>query len=454
MLRSKITTGFTIAVLSFGLLGSHLACGDWNPDVTQTFYFTLDPDAYPAGQQPSPSPSPGSRCGSKNIGVSSIHLNFDDRLLAVGFNDNNSGDDCSTTTGHVQIFSVNDGGQATLIANLHEVETSVASVRFSPDNILLATGWSDGKIRAYNSSDNFQQFTLHNEPYGITSLDFNHDGTELAFSGHFGAKVLMVKSRQPRVLEGYGSSGDRSIYTVAYNSNGQWLAIGGSEERILVYNATSIYPVYKLNLAGKSESVLGMAFQPGRNNTLVVAESGRQMPIFNLDANTTHPAHILESDLLGVGGYNVDFSHDGNVLAAGLIASQAAVLLFNLTGSHWENSADPYQLDESSKYHGDIVTFSHNRNLLVVGNRNGTVLIFRIGAVTCQATGTSAPCPSGSSQAEDSTQILMSSTEIATTFTLSMSPSPTGTGATGSAHALAGTGSMLMLMLLFAYGLL
>ncbi len=135
---------------------------------------------------------------------------------------------------------------------------SIASVAFSPDAQLLATGDANGDIYLWRVVDSKQLLSLKGHAGGIQSVAFSPDGKTLASCSYdHTVRLWDVSTGQClNVLEGHA----RWVWSVAFSPDGQTLASGAVDCTIRLWN---VLTGQCLNvLQEDSEAVLSIAFSP------------------------------------------------------------------------------------------------------------------------------------------------------------------------------------------------
>ncbi len=231
----------------------------------------------------------------------------------------------------------------------------VTSVAWSPDNRWLASGDFLGVIRLWNPRDGAVGAVLHAQQWVVMDLAWNHDGSLLASSSHWGDGLVTIWQpdgtfvrglRHGAMVEGLSwhpsedwlasGGGDRrfvvwkvsdgslvhqgthpaEINQVAYSPDGQWLAAGGGnnsdDKTIRIWNTTT-WDKSQI-LSGHRGIVNGIAWSPdGRR---LVSTSGE--PLIHLwDPIAGERIRSLIPQLSGIAGArHIRWSADGQTIAS------------------------------------------------------------------------------------------------------------------------------------------
>lgn len=154
-----------------------------------------------------------------------------------------------------------------------QVDNSLASIDFSPDGMLLATGATSGPVLWNVESGRIAAVFEYGESVGIHDLAFSPDGRLLASGGMDPSLQLWdVESRQLaqtlKLREG--------LYCVAFSPDGTILAsVGGVDNSVLLWDVESGKMLRSLQA---NDGLTAVAFSPegtllaagGNGNTIVL----------------------------------------------------------------------------------------------------------------------------------------------------------------------------------------
>lgn len=269
---------------------------------------------------------------------------------------------------------------------------SVSSIAFSPDGTLLASGSSDGLMRFWQVSECaslpkgcgrlLRTLEEHSASW-VASVAFSPDGTLLA-SGDGDGNVLIWQVSEcaslaegcGSLLEGLGHIGD--VRSVAFSPDGQLLASGTGQGLVSVFRTSDwkLRRTWEGFTGQRVQPVWSVAFSP--DSTLLASGSGDGVVLIwqvskcaSLAEGCGSLLHTLKGDApVNVG--SVAFSPDGNILASGLIDGKGTVQLWRVSDGHLlrtlEGGTEPVE----------SVAFSPDGALLVSGTRDGVMRVWQV----------------------------------------------------------------------------
>lgn len=125
-----------------------------------------------------------------------------------------------------------------------------------------------------------------------------------------GASQPAATSHTPdRLLQSGHAS---SIRALALSSDGRWMASGGDDKTVIVWNATTGEEQWRLT--GYSDPIIALAFSPdGRR--LASASTGGRVKIWDVQTGVSNYSANMHSAVRAI-----DFSSDGQIWAAGVDA--------------------------------------------------------------------------------------------------------------------------------------
>jgi uncharacterized delta-60 repeat protein len=185
--------------------------------------------------------------------------------------------------------------------------SSVMSVAFSPDGLILASGSLDETIKLWDVASGRELRTLSGHSSGVQSIAFSPDGRLLASgSGDSTIKIWDAASgREVRTLSGHSDT----VQSVAFSPDGRVLASGSDDGTIKVWDVASGRLRHTLN--GDTKGVETVAFSPdGR----VLASGGESGKVKLWDVSSGREVRALSGHSEWVNA--VAFSPDGRILAA------------------------------------------------------------------------------------------------------------------------------------------
>lgn len=187
------------------------------------------------------------------------------------------------------------------------------SVAFSPDGRSLAVGFGvysgDGvhPAKIYEVATGRETDTFPGPKGGVNDLAFHLDGRRLAVAGWKVVEVWDVRAhRKIHELRGHTNW----VYGVAFSPDGKWLATGGGDGPIKLWDADT--GVERLTISGHEGAVLDLAFSPD-GQSLVSTGTDRSVRLWEVSTGRRIGVFHGHTDFVPA----VAFSPDGRELASG-----------------------------------------------------------------------------------------------------------------------------------------
>jgi WD40 repeat protein len=225
-------------------------------------------------------------------------------ITGVAFSPNNQLLATSDTGGKIHICQVSDGKQLTICRGHRHWAWAVA---FSPDGQILASVADDYLVKLWDVKTGNCLETLVGHTYSINTVAFSPDGRTLATSGQDREIRLWDLSNinnAPRILQGHSER----VWSVAFSPDGQTLVSGSEDKAIALWDLSTGNCHY---LQGHTNWVRSVAFSP--DGQTIVSGSYDQTIRF-WDVNTRQCLNIIPAHTSTI--TTVTFSSDGRWVAS------------------------------------------------------------------------------------------------------------------------------------------
>ena len=215
--------------------------------------------------------------------------------------------------GTIKIWNLATGE---LLSTIPGTSLGISSIAISPDSKLLASGSEDGNIYLWNleSGEAMGKFSGHLGT--VFSVVFSPDGQTLASASQDGSIKLWAVANKPtesglaqtetRQLSGHVGT----VFSVAFSPNGQMLASGSADNTIKLWDLSKGQEIS--SFSGHAGTMFSVAFSPDGNTIAGGTLTGR-IKLWNLDSGE------LVETLTGHSRWveSIVFSPDGGRLASG-----------------------------------------------------------------------------------------------------------------------------------------
>lgn len=248
---------------------------------------------------------------------------------------------------------------------------NVLTVKFSVDGKALYSGGDDAVVRQWSVPGETEPRVLARAK--VTSVAFAPTSDLLAASCRDGTVQLWdaTTGREVAKIEAHGGAENAVANFVAFSPDGKWLATGGGDEKVKVWNTDTRQLGHTLEL-GQGRSVASVAFSPDSQTLAASWRSHSLTPPFQLWDVATGNAKPGPS-----GQYwwvpSVTFSSDGKRIATGQQFGTIA-----LWDAHTGRSLAMLESRTGAHHWISGVAFSPDGRLLVSANNEGTIKLWDV----------------------------------------------------------------------------
>lgn len=254
-------------------------------------------------------------------------------------------------------------------SNLSRIQSSQESVVFSPENNMLASGHSGGKIHLWNATTGKRQATLtgharllKRDDKDVWALAFSHDGKMLASGSHDKTVKLWNTDNRKNLATFKGHNG--WVVSVAFSADGSILASGDTNKIIKLWDVNTKQE--RATLIGHTNAISALTFSPD-GKTLASGSYDGTIRFWNQDSGE-------EISTFTVGHTKwvktVAFSENGTILTSAF---------FDGTVDVWsvktKRELTTFTAAQNENTNG--IAFSPDATLLVSQGTNGVTLAFR-----------------------------------------------------------------------------
>jgi WD40 repeat protein/energy-coupling factor transporter ATP-binding protein EcfA2 len=261
---------------------------------------------------------------------------------------------------------------------LEEHQSPVYSVRFSPNNRIIASAGNDRSIILWNRKGQIIAKRLVGHKEKVNSIDFSRNGNILASASSDGTIKLWnlkdveesntTKSKKItsfQTLTGkYGHT--KKVNSVSFNANGEILASGSSDGNIKLWKTSNGKLIKTFPRLPKNAEIQTINFN--KDGTVIASGSNDGIVrLWNLNGQVVKSFANHNNEVV-----DVDFSHDGKLLASAGFDNKVNIW-------EWKVDSDkPIKTLSSRDNQIYNVKFSPDDKTLAFGGSNNFIKLFNI----------------------------------------------------------------------------
>jgi len=137
-------------------------------------------------------------------------------------------------------------------------DTGILCVQYGPAGDVIAAGDADGRIHLICSQTGEKISCPLKVDGDVCSVAYSTDGTKLAAGLAYPSNSVLIFDLQTNEQICFLKAHSSQVYAVAWSPCGQWLASGGGDRMIYVYDAKTFE--VKSSLTGHGKRVAGVCF--------------------------------------------------------------------------------------------------------------------------------------------------------------------------------------------------
>ncbi len=263
---------------------------------------------------------------------------------------------------------------------LPDVPDVVYTTLYSPDGTQILAGLVNGEARVWDAQSHQLLHTYpigvgisedRSDELGIWGAAYRPDGQQIAFTSGHNIQIWNVDGTPVITLTGHTND----VYSVAYSSDGKWLASGGGDSKTFIWNTQTWQPI---SLTNHVRTVRSVAFSP----------DGKLLGVGSWDRSITlHPIMLAASGALSVGLPITLTGHTGNINAVAFSpdSRRIASASDDRTVRVWDVKTGQEQVTLTG--HTDAVrsvSYSADGQYLLSAGSDAVVLIWAIGRTDTQ----------------------------------------------------------------------
>jgi WD40 repeat protein len=294
---------------------------------------------------------------NQTLMINSLAFSLADQFLAIGYDD------------FVQIWNIKSGKP---IQQLEKQKSNMTAITFSPkDSKILALGSMEGTVYLWNWSINKIVKQLPGHSASVNTLAFNSNGQRLA-SGGSDALIYLWKlsSDEKQQLKGHLDV----VTQVQFDSNDEYLASASWDKTVRLWNIKSDKPSKPDILEGHSAAVNTLAFSPD-GKTLVSGAMDNSIRLWDIQLKTEMKERSIHSNHNVIA---VAFSPNGQFFASA--SWDKTVRLWDVQSAQ-EFQRQEFQRQEFQLFEGhaspvNIIAFDSEGKTLISGSDDHGITVW------------------------------------------------------------------------------
>ena len=175
----------------------------------------------------------------------------------------------------IRLFETTTGASRGVIA-----DRTIRTLTYHPDGKTVAAGLGDGTVALWDMAESRMRLSLQGHAQPVLSVTFSPDGKTLASAGEDGAILLwdFPGGQQPYKIEDWepldrGRNHAGAVTSLAFSPDGQFLASGGQDATVRLWNPASA-PFLRKTFRGHESRVSAVAFRPDGKTLASASDDG------------------------------------------------------------------------------------------------------------------------------------------------------------------------------------